>query len=98
MVDGNNVMGQRVGWHRDRAGARRRLAGELERFAEWVGEAVEVVLAPQAAPPANALEAANARAVARTRVSLMRRTSILHGIWFESPRVRRPPRAWTLGK
>lgn len=32
MVDGNNVMAQRVGWHRDKAGARRRLIQDLARF------------------------------------------------------------------
>jgi predicted RNA-binding protein with PIN domain len=43
LVDGNNVMGQRVGFHRDRAGARRRLVDELERFARRGGDTVEVV-------------------------------------------------------
>jgi predicted RNA-binding protein with PIN domain len=43
LVDGNNVMGQRVGWHRDRAGARRRLIGELARFARSEDVPVEVV-------------------------------------------------------
>lgn len=43
LVDGNNVMGQRVGWHRDRAGARRRLLGELARFAREAGVTVEAV-------------------------------------------------------
>jgi predicted RNA-binding protein with PIN domain len=33
LVDGNNVMAQRVGWHRDKAGARRGLMEELARFA-----------------------------------------------------------------
>jgi len=43
LVDGNNVMGQRVGWHRDKAGARRRLLGELSRFARAAGVTVEAV-------------------------------------------------------
>ena len=43
LVDGNNVMGQRVGWHRDRAGARRRLLAELARFARGAGVTVEAV-------------------------------------------------------
>lgn len=43
LVDGNNVMGQRVGWHRDKPGARRRLMGELARFARRAGLSVEVV-------------------------------------------------------
>lgn len=43
LVDGNNVMGQRVGWHRDKAGARRRLLEELVRFARAGRVRVEVV-------------------------------------------------------
>lgn len=33
LIDGNNVMGQRVGWHRDKAASRRGLLEELARFA-----------------------------------------------------------------
>jgi predicted RNA-binding protein with PIN domain len=33
LIDGNNVMGQRVGWHRDKPAARRRLLAELARLA-----------------------------------------------------------------
>jgi predicted RNA-binding protein with PIN domain len=43
LVDGNNVMAQRVGWHRDKAGARRRLLEELARFARAAGVTAEVV-------------------------------------------------------
>src|SRR5947209_19689537 len=43
LIDGNNVMAQRVGWHRDKAGARRRLLGELARFARGAGVTVEAV-------------------------------------------------------
>src|SRR4051812_11710351 len=43
LIDGNNVMGQRVGWHRDKPGARRRLLGELAWFARGAGVTVEVV-------------------------------------------------------
>jgi predicted RNA-binding protein with PIN domain len=43
LVDGNNVMGQRVGWHRDRTGARRRLLKELAVFAREAGVTVEAV-------------------------------------------------------
>ena len=43
LVDGNNVMGQRVGWHRDRAGARRRLLDDLARFAARRRSSVTVV-------------------------------------------------------
>jgi predicted RNA-binding protein with PIN domain len=43
LIDGNNVMAQRVGWHRDKAGARRRLLEELARFARESGVSVEAV-------------------------------------------------------
>lgn len=43
LVDGNNVMGQRVGWHRDRAGARRRLLQDLARLARGERLRIEVV-------------------------------------------------------
>ena len=33
LIDGNNVMGQWVGWHRDKEAARRRLLTELADFA-----------------------------------------------------------------
>src|SRR5262249_54809053 len=52
LVDGNNVMAQRVGWHRDRAGARRRLLGELAQFARSAGVPVAVVLDGAPAPHA----------------------------------------------
>jgi predicted RNA-binding protein with PIN domain len=43
LVDGNNVMAQRVGWHRDRRRARLRLLEELSDFAERRGATVSVV-------------------------------------------------------
>ncbi|MDQ3818695.1 MAG: NYN domain-containing protein [Acidobacteriota bacterium] len=43
LIDGNNVMAQRVGWHRDKRKARRRLMDELARFAEARGARVTVV-------------------------------------------------------
>src|ERR671921_606552 len=43
LVDGNNVMAQRVGWHRDKPGARRRLLTELAGFARESGATVEAV-------------------------------------------------------
>ena len=43
LVDGNNVMGQRVGWHRDKPKARRRLMDELARFAQERRVSVSVV-------------------------------------------------------
>ena len=53
LVDGNNVMGQRVGWHRDKPGARRRLLAELSYLARDEGVPVEVVFdgAPDTAVP-----------------------------------------------
>ena len=32
IIDGNNVMAQKVGWHTDKAGARKRLIQQLARF------------------------------------------------------------------
>jgi len=43
LIDGNNVMGQRVGWHRDRVRARRELLDELARFAAQKRVRVAVV-------------------------------------------------------
>ena len=43
LVDGNNVMAQRVGWHRDKRGARRRLLDELAQFAQAKRVSVAVV-------------------------------------------------------
>ncbi len=43
LVDGNNVMGQRVGWHRDKPRARLSLLGELGAFAAAKGASVAVV-------------------------------------------------------
>ena len=43
LVDGNNVMGQRVGFHRDRRRARLLLLDELAAFAERKGATVAVV-------------------------------------------------------
>ncbi|HVG29964.1 MAG TPA: NYN domain-containing protein [Pyrinomonadaceae bacterium] len=43
LVDGNNVMAQRVGWHRDRPRARRALLDELARFAARKRVSVAVV-------------------------------------------------------
>ena len=43
LVDGNNVMGQRVGWHRDKRRARLLLLDELAAFAERKGATVSVV-------------------------------------------------------
>ncbi|MFY9607052.1 MAG: NYN domain-containing protein [Blastocatellia bacterium] len=43
IVDGNNVMGQTPGWHRDRPRARRKLLEELARFARIKRARITVV-------------------------------------------------------
>lgn len=43
IVDGNNVMGQTPGWHRDKQAARLRLLRELAAFARVKGARVTVV-------------------------------------------------------
>lgn len=43
IVDGNNVMGQTPGWHRDKSGARRRLVEQLAVFARVKKARVTVV-------------------------------------------------------
>lgn len=43
LVDGNNVMAQRVGWHRDKPRARRGLMDELAEFAARKGVSLSVV-------------------------------------------------------
>jgi len=43
IVDGNNVMGQTPGWHRDKPGARRRLIEQLAEFARVKKARVTVV-------------------------------------------------------
>ncbi len=53
LIDGNNVMGQRVGWHRDKPGAQRRL---LRETSEWVvsdGEEAIVVFDGRPLPDVN---------------------------------------------
>jgi predicted RNA-binding protein with PIN domain len=43
IVDGNNVMGQTPGWHRDKANARRQLVEQLAEFARLKKARVTVV-------------------------------------------------------
>ena len=43
LVDGNNVIGQRVGWHRDKPAAKRRLLVELAEMTQRLDVAVTVV-------------------------------------------------------
>jgi predicted RNA-binding protein with PIN domain len=38
IVDGNNVMGQRVGWHRNKSAAQQRLTDEVECLAQTRNE------------------------------------------------------------
>lgn len=55
LLDGNNIMGQRVGWHRDKAAARRRLVGELYQLAECLEDEIIVVFDAPAGGPAQRL-------------------------------------------
>lgn len=48
LIDGNNVMAQRVGWHKDKPGARRRLLDELAEFAQH--KCVKIAVAFDGAP------------------------------------------------
>lgn len=43
LIDGNNLMAQQVGWHRDKQAARRRLMDELANFASRKNARVQVV-------------------------------------------------------
>lgn len=43
IIDGNNVMGQTPGWHRDKANARRQLVEQLAEFARLKKARVSVV-------------------------------------------------------
>jgi predicted RNA-binding protein with PIN domain len=61
LVDGNNVMGQRVGWHRDKPGARRRLLDDLARLARASRMRLAVVF--DGAPEANLPDGASYRGV-----------------------------------
>ncbi len=61
LVDGNNVMGQRVGWHRDKAAARRRLLNDLVRLARVKGARLAVVF--DGAPEANFPDGSSYRGV-----------------------------------
>jgi uncharacterized protein YaiI (UPF0178 family) len=57
VVDASNVIGSRPdGWWRDRAGAARRLVGQLDAFAAATGEPVIVVLDAGVPPDAERAE------------------------------------------
>jgi predicted RNA-binding protein with PIN domain len=61
LIDGNNVMGQRVGWHRDRAAARRQLLDDLARLAQAKKARLAVVF--DGAPEANFPDGSSYRGV-----------------------------------
>jgi predicted RNA-binding protein with PIN domain len=61
LVDGNNVMGQRVGWHRDKPGARRALLDELAQFA--VARRVTLTVVFDGAPERHFADGASYRGV-----------------------------------
>jgi predicted RNA-binding protein with PIN domain len=51
LLDGNNIMGQRIGWHRDIPAAMRRLIDELQRLARRMNTEVAVVFDAPAGKP-----------------------------------------------
>ena len=61
LIDGNNVMGQRVGWHRDRVRARRDLLDELAQFA--LTKKVRVAVVFDGAPDEHFADGASYRGV-----------------------------------
>ena len=61
LIDGNNVMGQRVGWHRDKSAARRQLLRELAQFVQWKKARVTVVF--DGMPEINIADGASYRSV-----------------------------------
>lgn len=61
LVDGNNVMAQRVGWHRDKPRARRTLLDELAEFARARRARVTVVF--DSAPEQHFADGASYRGV-----------------------------------
>jgi predicted RNA-binding protein with PIN domain len=61
LIDGNNVMAQRVGWHRDKPKARRRLMDELARFA--LARRVRVTVVFDGAPEQHFADGASYRGV-----------------------------------
>ena len=61
LVDGNNVMGQRPGWHRDKPAARRALLDELAAFA--ARKRVRVAVVFDGAPEPNFPDGSSYRGV-----------------------------------
>jgi predicted RNA-binding protein with PIN domain len=63
LIDGNNVMAQRVGWHKDKPKARRRLMDELARFAQ--AKSVRVAVVFDGAPEQHFADGASYKGVVR---------------------------------
>ncbi len=63
LIDGNNVMAQRVGWHRDKPAARKRLLDDLARFA--AGERVRADVVFDGAPEEHFADGASYRGSVR---------------------------------
>jgi predicted RNA-binding protein with PIN domain len=61
LIDGNNVMGQRVGWHRDKSAARKQLLVELAQFVRQKQARVAVVF--DGLPELNIADGASYRSV-----------------------------------
>lgn len=61
LIDGNNLMAQRAGWHRDRAGARRKLLDELAVYAQR--KRVRLLVVFDGAPEAHFADGASYRGV-----------------------------------
>jgi predicted RNA-binding protein with PIN domain len=61
LVDGNNVMAQRVGWHRDKPGARRALLDDVARFA--LARKVSIAVVFDGAPEQHFADGAKYRGV-----------------------------------
>jgi predicted RNA-binding protein with PIN domain len=57
LIDGNNVIGQRVGWHRDKPGSRRQFIEDLVRFRRGRKTTISVVF--DGAPEKNLPDGSN---------------------------------------
>lgn len=63
LIDGNNVMAQRVGWHKDKPQARRMLMDELAQFAQ--SRRVRVTVVFDGAPEKHFADGASYKGVVR---------------------------------
>ncbi len=61
LIDGNNVMGQRVGWHKEKSAARQQLLRELAQFAHLKKTRLTVVF--DGAPEINIADGSSFRGV-----------------------------------